>query len=155
MSDDWGMGSLAQQDEYDPFAAEKFVNPAVQGMMGGIADQVKVPGQMMAPNPYPPGSEEADFYDASKTAGAADWAPGMALNMMGGGVAGTGATAGETALTAGYDPKLWHGVSSIKLPKPIDEMSSLARPINPAPETVISHCAFAKQHADATTRRSY
>ena len=44
----------------------------------------------------------------------------------------------KTALTAGYDPKLWHGVSSIKLPKPIDEMSSLARPINPAPETVIS-----------------
>ena len=30
------MGSLAQTDEYDPFAAEKFVNPAVGPMIGSI-----------------------------------------------------------------------------------------------------------------------
>jgi hypothetical protein len=99
---------------------------------------VETPGALMKPNPYPPGSEEAAFYDATKTATAAEWSPGMALNMMGGGVAGTGAKASEVALTAGYDPALWHGVSQIKLPKPVSEMSSVLRPVNPAPEVVIS-----------------
>jgi hypothetical protein len=97
------MGELASEDSYDPFAAEQFVNPAVKAVMGGLADTVKVPGQMMAPNPYPPGSEEASFYDASKTAKAVDWAPGMALNTMGtGAIAGVPVKGGEQVFGAGF-----------------------------------------------------
>ena len=36
MSDDGQMGSLASQDDYDPFAAEKFVNPAVGPAIGNL-----------------------------------------------------------------------------------------------------------------------
>lgn len=96
------MGDLASQDEYDPFAAEKFVNPAVQGVMGGIAAQVAVPGQVMQPNPYPPGTEQADFYDRSRASGGEDWARGMALNTMGTGAAiGVPVKMGEVLSGAG------------------------------------------------------
>jgi hypothetical protein len=80
------MGALADEGSYDPFGSEKFANPAVKAVIGGIAAQTSVPGQLMAPNPYPPGSEEAAFYDAAKIHGATEWAPGQALDRTGIGV---------------------------------------------------------------------
>jgi hypothetical protein len=154
------MADLARQDEYLPDVGDPLVPSGPQvspgvgwanrladrlptAVMGGLAQMVETPGALMKANPYPPGSEEAAFYDASKVATANEWAPGMALNMMGGGVAGTGKVRpNEIDLTAGYDPKLWHGVSQVKLPKPIDEMTSVARPVNPAPEVVASPARF-------------
>ena len=105
----------------------------VRNVMGGLATQL--------------GTLPERAIGASQSAldtGVYNPAPAVetALTVMGGGVGGTGAKAGETALTAGYDPKLWHGVSTIKLPKPIDEMSSILRPVNPAKEVVASPARF-------------
>jgi len=36
MSDTWSMGDLADQDSYDPFAAEKFANPVVGSAVQGL-----------------------------------------------------------------------------------------------------------------------
>jgi len=63
---------------------ETYANPAVRGAISGVADMVKVPGQVMTPNPYPPGSEEADWFEDQRTKGGEQWAHNMALNMMGG-----------------------------------------------------------------------
>jgi hypothetical protein len=52
----------------------------------GLLQTVQTPGALMKPNPYPPGSEEADFYDATKANAASEWAPGMALNTIGTGM---------------------------------------------------------------------
>jgi hypothetical protein len=123
------MGWLARQDGYDPDAfdvpgeqstnvpgalykaGQWFLKQAakpeaeaqadVRNVMGALAAPVMVPGQMMKPNPYPPGSEEAAFYDASKIAKAVDWAPEISLNMMGGGVAGTGEKAAGAVVGSG------------------------------------------------------
>ena len=81
---------------------------AVHNVMGALAAPALVPGQMMKPNPYPPGSEEAAFYDASKIAKAVEWAPEMSLNMMGGGVAGTGEKAAGAVVGSGPEEKLRH-----------------------------------------------
>jgi hypothetical protein len=123
------MGDLARTDDYDPFAAEQFANPAVAGMLGSLAT---LPRRAIENSQF---AVDTGNYDPAVPVEAA-------LTMMGGGVGGTGAKAGETALTAGYDPKLWHGVSTIKLPKPIDEMSSILRPVNPAPEVVAAPARF-------------
>ena len=82
--------------------AQGQVRGLLSGLAGGAAETVKVPGQLMQPNPYPPGSEEAAFYDASKTAKSTEWAPEMALNTMGtGGIVGVPVKGAETALGAG------------------------------------------------------
>lgn len=66
----------------------------------GIIRDVSVPGNMLKPNPYPPGSEEADFYDRQRGEAAVEWAPGMALNTMGAGLSlgSSVSKAGEIAL---------------------------------------------------------
>lgn len=99
---DYAMGSLADESSYDPFGAEQFANPAVKALISGAAASAKVPGQMMAPNPYPPGSEEAAFYDASKIHGATQWAPSQALNRMGtGAIVGVPVKGGEFVAGSG------------------------------------------------------
>jgi hypothetical protein len=71
-------------------------------VMGGLAQQVQTPGALMAPNPYPEGSEEADWYERQKQKAATDWAPGMALNTMGmGAIAGVPVRGAEAVLGAG------------------------------------------------------
>jgi hypothetical protein len=108
------MGWLARQDGYDPDAFDVpgeqstnvpgallnagnwFLRQAakpeaeaqadVRNVIGALAAPVMVPGQMMKPNPYPPGSEEAAFYDAKKLETATTWAPEMALNLAGTGM---------------------------------------------------------------------
>jgi hypothetical protein len=47
MADDWTMGALANQDSYDPFAAEKFVNPVAQGLVGTAIGAVLAPGRAL------------------------------------------------------------------------------------------------------------
>src|SRR5262245_13942402 len=85
-----------------PEQAQAQVRGVLSGLYEGAKETVKVPGQMMAPNPYPAGSEEAAFYDASKTQKATEWAPEMATNVMGtGGVVGLPLQGAETALGAG------------------------------------------------------
>jgi hypothetical protein len=79
-------------------------------VMGGLAQTVQTPGALMSKNPYPPGSEEAAFYDASKVSAASEWAPGMALDMMGGGVAGTG-KGGGVAVGSGPVRKTYGGAA--------------------------------------------
>lgn len=75
----------------------------VKGLMDSTAQMVQAPGATMQPNPYPPGSEEAAWYDQNRADTMAQWAPAMALNTI-----GTGAFArpipvnpGEAVLGAG------------------------------------------------------
>ena len=49
--------------DYNPFAAEQFANPAVKSAIDSTAGLVAAPGKLIAPNPYPPGSEEASWYE--------------------------------------------------------------------------------------------
>lgn len=80
---------------------ETFANPAVKGMIQGIAHLVTAPGNLMAQNPYPAGSEEASWYEDQRNKGMGDWAAGAALATMGtGAVAGVPLRAGEMALGA-------------------------------------------------------
>ena len=147
MPDQGRMGDVADQSSYDPFAAEQFVNPVVDAMGRGLAQTVMAPGQLMQPNPYADGgaqskdpyaSELASWYDDQRDKGAVDWGRDTALGMIGSpGLAGgmEGATLGSGITKA---PDLWHGVSTIKLPKPVSEMTSVIRPIEKAPEVIIN-----------------
>lgn len=56
-----------------------------QRLADGIRQFLSTPGAVMQPNPYPAGSEEAAFYDQHRQAAMAQWAPGMAASMIGGG----------------------------------------------------------------------
>jgi hypothetical protein len=112
----WAPGALAAQnayrvadnpwgeptDSYDPFAAEKFANPTVKGLIGSTAQMVATPGKLAQPNPYPAGSEQADYYDMLAKKTADEWARGMAMNTMGtGAVMGVPVRGAEMALGAG------------------------------------------------------
>ena len=136
------MGGLAATDEYDPFAAEKFIAPPLQdwtaqaaskdvatlkGMGSVLSDALTVPERAIQNSQF---AVSTGNYDPRVPVEAA-------LMTMGGGVGGTGEKAGVD-LTAGYDPKMWHGVSEIKLPKPVSEMTSVVRPVDKAAETVIN-----------------
>lgn len=74
----------------------------VKGIGEGIVEEVKTPGVLMKPNPYPAGSEEASWYEDQRLKRGVQWAPSMALNTMGtGAVVGAPMRAGEVALGAG------------------------------------------------------
>jgi len=93
----------------------------VRNVMGGLATQlVTLPERAIGAS------------QSALDTGVYNPAPAVetALTMMGGGVAGTTEKAAGPGLGAGY--------SSFKLPKPIEEMSSVVRPKNPAAETVIN-----------------
>src|SRR5262249_7254141 len=68
------------------------------------------------------------------------------LNVMGGTALSGASEAAKGTRVLGYelgagprDPRLWHGISKVKLPKPIEEMSSVHVPVeNVASERVIS-----------------
>jgi hypothetical protein len=127
--DDWIMGAAAAQDAYQPAPGDPYysvrdpseiaamrvrrpyqgVQPRESAIPGiasavaeGLAEDVMTPGRLMQPNPYPPGSEEADWYNDQRMQGGDKWARGMALNTMGtGAVVGAPVKAGETILGAG------------------------------------------------------
>ena len=56
---------------------------AVPGMLGGMLKAAATPGALMKPNPYPPGSEEAAWYDRNNGEVAQHWGPEMAMNLVG------------------------------------------------------------------------
>jgi hypothetical protein len=51
----------------------------------GAINLVATPGAIMQPNPYPPGSEEASWYDDQREQTIKKWAPATAFGMMGAG----------------------------------------------------------------------
>jgi len=82
---------------------------AVRDVGQGVADYVKTPGSLMQPNPYPAGSEEAQWYENNKADTEAGFGVNTALSTMGTGVvAGVPARAGETVLGAG-PIRAYHG----------------------------------------------
>lgn len=57
----------------------------VRGLAQGLVNNVKTPGAVMRPNPYPAGSEEAVWYDQNRADTMANWAPRTAMGMVGDG----------------------------------------------------------------------
>lgn len=120
------MGSMARQDDYaqpdDAFAAaaarlrgpyrnidpNRSNLPAIgQGLINSTVSAVATPGQLMAPNPYPPGTEEADAYEGYRQGAMVPWASNMALNAMGtGGIVGVPVKGAEAVLAAGAGRKV-------------------------------------------------
>lgn len=148
------MGTTVEQpdrviapESYKP--APVWANNVVQGAVGvgkGLVDYTKRPGQLMAPNPHDPASEEWQFYEDMKARNATEFATDTALNAMGtGGIVGVPLKMGEAALGAGVvrraadvgagggssrarDPRFWHPISGVKLAKPLEEYSSTHAP---------------------------
>jgi len=60
---------------------------AVAHVAGAVAHEadrlIGEPARQMKPNPYPPGSEEAGYYDAMNQNAQTKWGPEMALNLFG------------------------------------------------------------------------
>jgi hypothetical protein len=107
------MGDLARLDDYeiDPFAAaadrlaRKYQGRNIAAgprAPEGLIEFAQAPGAIMAANPYPAGSEEAEFYEASRRQRMADWVPGAAVATMGtGAFAGVPLRGAEAVLGAG------------------------------------------------------
>lgn len=85
---------------------------AVAGAIGSapqaIGNLAAIPGQTMEPNPYQPGSEEADFYERARKSNTYQKAPELAFNLMGSGTAfaqpgAAGMFGGKLAQTADLD----------------------------------------------------
>jgi hypothetical protein len=97
------MGAIGE--EPDRVIAPESYKPApawATGLVEGARDYIKRPGQMMERNPYPEGSEQADYYDLMKTKNEANFAGETAVNTLGtGGIVGVPMRAGETVLGAG------------------------------------------------------
>jgi hypothetical protein len=108
-----GFGSLSAEDEA-AMMPETFANPAVNAIIKGTADMVAAPGHLIAPNPYPPGSEEASWYEDQRTKGGDEWARNMALNTI-----GTGASFAKAGAL---------GSAGGKLTQPLVKSSELATP---------------------------
>ena len=105
----FGVASPQEVAEDDPHAG---VAAALQKLLAGGAAMVKAPGQIAAANPYPPGSEQASWYEDQRAKGATDWAPQMAMSMVGGATPfGVPVGAGEAALGSGAvrGIKAYHG----------------------------------------------
>ena len=105
----FGVASPQEVPEDDPGAG---IAAALNKILAGT---VAVPGQLAAPNPYPAGSEEHSWYEDQRAKGMMDWAPGMAMGMVGGGTPfGVPTRAGEVVLGSGRVRKL--------PPRPVDEL---------------------------------
>lgn len=77
---------MGDYDAGNPFSPMNDVAsmPTSNPFASGVADMVSTPGNLMKPNPYKPGSEEADAYDRYSSDKETQWAPAMAMNMVGG-----------------------------------------------------------------------
>ena len=78
-----GGGDLSDADQA-AMSPETYVNPAAKAIVGGLGATIATPGQLSSPNPYPPGSEEASWYEDQRNKGMGDWAGSTALSMIGG-----------------------------------------------------------------------
>lgn len=114
----WAMGALAAQDAYRPLGNDPWtglmpgqkdlpiggpdLGKMAMAVGKGIVQDVATPGILAQPNPYPPGSEEADAYEGFRGQAATQWAPSMALNTMGaGGIVGVPVKGAEAMLGMG------------------------------------------------------
>jgi hypothetical protein len=93
-------GTTSPQEDADmPLTG---LDRAVAGIGQGLAKTVTTPGTLMAPNPYPEGSESWYWYNDQKDKAAVDWGRDTAMQMAGPGLAvGAPVKAGETVLGAG------------------------------------------------------
>jgi len=141
MSDPYAFGSLAPADmpSQQPALQDANViallrqamarNPAMgasQAFMGAVAPHLADPatyGPRPAPTMEPNEAGKVPTADPRMLGGAAD--VGSLLGLGIGGPGATGAKIGAVAVgRAMRDPALWHGLSMVKLPRPISEMSS-------------------------------
>jgi hypothetical protein len=108
VSDDYTMGDLAAQDTYDPFAAEKFVNPLASALVHTPEYMARGVGKLMdtaADTPY--GLRREDVTDIPGSAQPIDplveQSFGAALNTVGtpGAILGVPVKGAETVLGAG------------------------------------------------------
>lgn len=81
---------------------------AVGSIPGAMGELAAIPGRTIEPNPYPPGSEEADFYERARKSATYQKAPELAFNLMGGGTAfaqpgAAGMLGGRLSKTADLD----------------------------------------------------
>jgi hypothetical protein len=155
----WALGALAAQDRYQPVrdpwgigtglpdVGAPAIPPGPQISAGvpavnraaDIASQV--PGRMMGSLL---GMPQALIENSQQSLNTGTYDPrgpvNAALMTMGaGGIAGVPVQGAEKVLGAGIvrDPALWHGISSVKLPKPIDEMSAVHVPTGTSTESII------------------
>lgn len=102
-----GMGT-PQPETYEP-------------VVQGIANAVAVPGQLAnTQNPYPQGSEEAQFFENSRHAAGQDWANRTAMSLMGTGMpmaeqGAAGIFGGKLAKTADLDKLAFAAKNTEKL----------------------------------------
>lgn len=111
---DVGEPAIGDGGQFSP--GVRGINTVAERLPRAIVDSavqaVKTPGEMMKPNPYPEGSEEWHFYEATKKKAATDWAPEMALNTMGtGAIMGVPVKGAEAVLGAG--PVRTKGVADV------------------------------------------
>lgn len=94
-----GFGSLDGSD--DSRSQDVYINPVtgdpmtpeqtrklgsmLQGMASQAAQMVTTPGAVMTPNPHQPGTEEHAYFENTRRQAMQDWAPGMAMSMVGAG----------------------------------------------------------------------
>ncbi len=105
--------SLVPVDEHpfqsDPYTAAQppagFRDPLGPVITKAATDFFGGPGRAAAPNPYPPGSEEWESYEQSRSSGMSKWGAETAKQMIGGGTSfaarsalGTGGGAARTPL---------------------------------------------------------
>ena len=60
---------------------------AIGGIPSAIGSLAAIPGQTMAANPHPPGSEEWQFFEDARKSNTYEKAPELAFNLMGTGTA--------------------------------------------------------------------
>ena len=99
--------------------------PAVGALAGGLRDFVSAPGKLaFTPNPYSPGSEEADYFERSRAEAGESWAHGAALGMLGAGGISVGR---EATLGAAGANKLLGGLKE-KYPQSLSEQYGQFKP---------------------------
>lgn len=96
----FGVASSLEDAERQPSILDKLANALGHATWKSLA----TPRAQMQPNPYPPRSEEASWYEDQKARTAQNWGPEMALNMV-----GSPALAGGLPGTVGSGIKAYHG----------------------------------------------
>ena len=129
-----GGGDLSDADQA-AMMPETYVNPVAKAAISGIGDTIAGPGRVAAPNPYPPGSEEASWYEDQRDELAGNWGPSTALSMIRSGIGH--AEPGALGSSGGRPPNAaWRA-----LRKEVTEQRAAAKALQdtlqaPAPEHV-------------------
>jgi hypothetical protein len=136
MPDDQGLGVDFSSGLYspvpdggDPTQLIDYLKKKGAGIAEGLANAAMAPGNAVQSTWDNPVTTEQMIQPATDLAGMA----------MTGGFAGVPGEAGMTLAAGLRDPALWHGISKVKLPRPISEMTATHVPTGPAPaESIIT-----------------